>query len=1055
MTASYKPRIAAMYVIFVIFTILVATGVALPFIYWHVKPDIPLNVWIIDKTVPTPDYREHKGLMWVLNHYKVVSEKTMKPFRYEQDYFGFFPLTPEIYDIRPIPDVKEDLDLIYITDTYGVYTDDYMIPNVRGTHSEIIYGGLQTDEMNIIRQNLHGNTIIGEFNIASSPTNLENRLELETVFGIKWVGWRGRYFRDLRENLEVPVWMVENYERQTGKEWKFTGPGFAIVSDADEVYIFEKPEHVGNKDLRIEYTDAAVETYGVKKMVPYYYWFEFTKPGNATQVLATYTLDVTPEGLKVLESLGLSPEFPAVYRFTNVQYDSYYFCGDFSDMQKIGKTWSYYGLAKIRRTVSADSKGDSDHFFWNCYTPMLAKIIKDIEEQKRQNLKEVPIVRDDKIYARTQGQDLQVLQEGKWVSFFAKGFNLGPALPGKWFTEFPKDEDLYFRWLTQMAAMNANCVRIYTLFPPEFYRAFLAYNLEHPDKPLWLYQEIWPEEHPPGNNYLAEDYNDTYHQEIEMNVDAIHGRANIPARQGRAYGIYTADVSRYVAGYLVGRELEAKEVIDNDTINQGFQFSGEYLRSIPGATPTEAWLAMCCDYVLRYEEEKYGGQHPVAIVSWPTMDPISHFSEWDPVTKKTREFNDLTSIDINNIDMGPKMRAGFFGLYHIYPNYPDFMNNEAKYKNYQDEKGRFMYGGYLQEFMAGHSKYPAVVGEFGMATGSGTAHANPDGYHHGGVTETQQGRGIVRMMEAIRREGYAGGLIFEWMDEWAKKTWTTEPFMIPYERQVFWHNQIDPEQNYGILTYEVAKPKETDYQVKGSGLIKQYEMRANAAYLYLDVTLSRPLDLSKESLLIGLDTYNRKTGEFKMQPSGATLPTGIEFLISIDGKDTARLLVQKSYNASKGTYISTAGSIGVFEEIAPIINKERHLPDGTHIPQILERGSLLRYGDFTDNNYFSWYQEGNNLRIRLPWGRINFTDPATMMVLNDPKINYAPLRDQLSVVKTDGIISYLSVINKDGSQQAELVTKDPFRWAKWNVPEYQERFKKSYKIIQDYFATLD
>jgi len=52
-------------------------------------------------------------------------------------------------------------------------------------------------------------------------------------------------------------------------------------------------------------------------------------------------------------------------------------------MQKIGKTWSYYGLAKIRKAVTADYKGESDYFFWNCYVPMLDKIIDDINLVKR------------------------------------------------------------------------------------------------------------------------------------------------------------------------------------------------------------------------------------------------------------------------------------------------------------------------------------------------------------------------------------------------------------------------------------------------------------------------------------------------------------------------------------------------------------------------------------------------------------------------------------------------------------------------------------------------
>lgn len=92
----------------------------------------------------------------------------------------------------------------------------------------------------------------------------------------------------------------------------------------------------------------------------------------------------------------------------------------------------------------------------------------------------------------------------------------------------------------------------------------------------------------------------------------------------------------------------------------------------------------------------------------------------------------------------------------------------------------------FKEFIQEHTKYPALVaGEFGLPTGMGNAHTNPDGLHHGGLTEEQQGEGIVRMMKTIKAEGYAGGLIFEWMDEWAKKTWMTEPFMIPYDRHIF------------------------------------------------------------------------------------------------------------------------------------------------------------------------------------------------------------------------------------------------------------------------------
>ena len=104
-----------------------------------------------------------------------------------------------------------------------------------------------------------------------------------------------------------------------------------------------------------------------------------------------------------------------------------------------------------------------------------------------------------------------------------------------------------------------NSIRIYTLLPPEFYNALDDYNTKHPEATLWLLQEIWPEENPEGQDYLQKAYVGEYFKEIGYVLDAIHGRASIPARKGRAYGTYTRDVSKHVLGYLVGRELEPDE----------------------------------------------------------------------------------------------------------------------------------------------------------------------------------------------------------------------------------------------------------------------------------------------------------------------------------------------------------------------------------------------------------------------------------------------------------------------------------------------------------------
>ncbi len=660
-----------------------------------------------------------------------------------------------------------------------------------------------------------------------------------------------------------------------------------------------------------------------------------------------------------------------------------------------------------------------------------------------------------KVYARTEPTNFQVLKNGKWENIFVKGVNIGPALPGQWFTEFPQDEKIYLDWLEKIGSMHANCIRVYTLLPPEFYHALKNYNDHHPNAPLWLLQEIWPEENPAGQDYLLKKNSEAYSREIRYGIDAIHGQAYIAPRKGRAYGIYTSNVSRYVLGYLVGRELEPDEVVSTNQKNPGFIYNGDYISAEQDASPTEAWLAMNCDYVAQYEEEQYASLHPVAIVSWPTLDVAEHDSEWNETGQKSLEFNDKVAVDINHIVCEPKMKAGFFGAYHIYPNYPDFMNNEQKYNDYRDAKGRLRYGGYLQEFMAQHRRYPALVAEFGLATGMGVAHISPDGLNHGGLTEVQQGEGIVRMMQTIQREGYAGAMIFEWLDEWAKKTWTTEPYMIPYERHVFWHNVIDPEQNYGLLAMEPQTNQTEPYIKTGKGSIKSIALNQDGSFLYLDLRFAQKPDLSREKLLIGIDTYDRKKGEFRFSPEmNVPVSGGLEFLLEFDDARNAQILVHPGYNLSKNRFASYASSQGQFEEIKPLINKAGTDKNGIKFEARYENGSQLHYGKFNANAYNHWYWSGNNLHIRIPWGRLNFSDPSSLMVLDDNRTILQPVRDELKTRKTEGIVVEALDYDMEKQQAIDLLTTDVYQWKSWNKPIYTERLKKSYFIIQDYFKTI-
>ncbi|HEY9054160.1 MAG TPA: hypothetical protein VIO60_05015, partial [Rectinemataceae bacterium] len=800
-----------------------------PSLLWQLSPYREVNIWTIDKTVPYPDYREHSGLFWIFKNEKLAKLGSTQLYNEESDYFGFYPYGTNEWRGVPLPSSGVKPDLIYIADTYGVYKDDYMQKRLSGEISEKLYGALTAEDIQTIRKNLgSGNILVAEFNTAASPTNARDRRTLSSLLAVNWKGWIGKYFEDLSSGEEVPPWVVINYQAQRGKPWNYFGRGYVLISENDTIEVLTQADDLGPGGLSFNFSPSWARKLGLSRPVSYRQWFEWTIPEPGVEVVAEYKLDLKASGKEKLAALGLDQTFPAAMRFSNPQYTGWYFAGDFAELQMPATPYRFKGMSWLKKLLADDTVDSNSYFFWKAYVPLMKSILREAEAARKVTASS-RVASEPALKVRAFGKGFQMRDsQGVWRDFFVRGVNLGMAEPGKYFTEFPESVETYMRWLDGMADLGANTVRIYTLPPPQFYRALSIHNKEKPDKTIFLLQELWPEEHPPRGDYLAQEYREQFLKEIDYGIDAVYGRANVPERKGRAWGIYTADVSPWLLGWLVGRELESEEVMETDSRNKGATYTGTYVSAGPGASPTEVWLAESLDEVASIEASRYGALHPVALVSWPTLDPVFHPSEWDPKTGKKNKGNDRAVVDIDKLEISPQMTAGLFGAYHIYPNYPDFMNNELGYGSYKDEFGLLRYGGYLAEFMKGHRRYPALVAEFGIANGSGIAHFAPDGLHHGGLGEEAAGREILRMLAAIKREGYAGGIVFEWMDEWVKKTWTTESLMIPYDRHVLWHNAVDPEQNYGLIANEVVPPEKPEVLYPGSGALRSLGLAADA-----------------------------------------------------------------------------------------------------------------------------------------------------------------------------------------------------------------------------------
>ena len=1045
-----------------IFGLAVTVGAVLlvfaPFVRWQLQPYDELNLWVIDKTVPYPDYRKHTSLFWILRNEKISKPGGKHLYSEKSDYFGFYPYGTNDWRGIPLPSGGQRPDLIYIADTYGVYKDDFMQKKLYGDLSPKIYGGLTTEEVQTIRKNLGaGNTFVAEFNTAASPTNIRDRLTLGRVLGLEWKGWIGRFFSDLSKDGEVPPWVIANYEARNNKDWGFYGRGFVLISDEDQLEVLTETDDVGSKGLRFSYREPWASELKSGAELPFRSWFEWTVANPEVEIVADYRFDLTEAGRAKLDAIGLTPTFPAILRNKNTQFTGWYFAGDFLDLKASGLPYGIAGMAWLKKLLSDDSLDSNENFYWKAYVPLMRSILRSAATAKKAR-EAIPGEKGEtRVSVRAFGSGFQKRdKDGIWKDFFVRGVNMGFAEPGKYFTEFPQTVGSYLRWLDAIADMGANTIRTYTLPPPEFYKALQAHNIEKPGKTLYLLQEIWPEENPAHGDYLAKDYRESFLEEIDYGIDAVYGRANIPERRGRAWGIYTTDVSSWLLGWLVGRELESEEVMETDARNKGASYTGRFVSAGKDASPTEVWLAESLDEVASIESARYSQLHPVALVSWPTLDPKEHDSEWDPVTEKKNKGNDRAVVTIDHFEITPAMTAGLFGAYHIYPNYPDFINNEPAYDSYRDEEGPLRYGGYLKEFMESHGRYPALVAEFGLANGAGIAHLAPDGLHHGGIDEKAAGEGILRMLAAIEKEGYAGGIVFEWMDEWVKKTWTTETLMIPYDRHVLWHNVVDPEQNYGLMANEPLPPEVPGITVAGSGAIDSMELSADASYLHISLKLARAPDFSAQEILIGLDTLYRDKGQMLWPVGKLETGSGLEFLIRIGAPGAADLLVIPSYNAAMSRFATAETRDGKFERMSLLVNGKVVTKDGRAIAEKRFDASALRKGVFDEAGNL-WNIEGNTIRLRLPWTLINVTDPSSLRLLQDSRTGYLGAeRDNLLTVQTDGFIADAIVWNKNLGNTVGRSTMDrsvPFLWKGWETaPAYKERLKKSYYILQDAWA---
>lgn len=642
------------------------------------------------------------------------------------------------------------------------------------------------------------------------------------------------------------------------------------------------------------------------------------------------------------------------------------------------------------------------------------------------------------IAARTGQRIFEVPDgQGGWQPFWVKAVNLGAALPGRHPAEFPPDDGTYEGWIRDLAEVGANAVRVYTLHPPHFYRALREWNLAHPDSALWLIHGVWTEL-PPGPK--EERYDDpTWHaaflREMRAVVDVVHGHAAIDERPGHAAGLYTADLSPWTLGYILGREWEPFSVeayVKRHPTRT--RFDGRYV-SVRDGNAVDVWLATVADSMIAYEMQRWNAQRPLAYTNWPTLDPLVHPTEasraeeaaWharrgERVPEASREYdNDAVALDARVMRATPAYAAGLFASFHAYPYYPDFMVLDPEYARAVGPEGPSHYLGYLRALVAHHGDQPVVISEVGVPSSRGNAHLQPQGWHHGGHDEAAQGAINARLVREIAASGAAGVGIFALIDEWFKKNWMVIDFEQPLERNRLWLNALDPEQHYGLIAMRpgvrdsaividgtredwvgrtpwYSRPERAE-RVDDALRLDALYVHADEAYVYLRLDVGA-IDWSRARYVIGIDTHDAQRGDRRLPFAGGESPVGLEFVLDLNGPSSSRLLVDEPYAlyrlapirgaspaAAQSVYNrpfeSRANRNGRFDTLVVTPNRRTIGRDGTVFEAQRYERNLLRHARQQETTLADWYADTatRTIEVRIPWGLLHVMDPSSRRVL--------------------------------------------------------------------------
>jgi hypothetical protein len=645
-----------------------------------------------------------------------------------------------------------------------------------------------------------------------------------------------------------------------------------------------------------------------------------------------------------------------------------------------------------------------------------------------------PVTRAGLRSVATAGSGRYALHTAGGDVTFLPGVNLGGTTPGHQPGELSISAGQYRSWFAAMAWLGIRVVRIYTIHPPAFYRELAAYDRENADRPVYLMQGLYPpdESYVQNRNLYDTRATTAFRREIRDASGAVAGDLARNPRRGRAGGTWDADVTPWLLGWIVGAELEPSAGFASDRRNSAAPpVHGRFFGATAGATPTERWLAARMDELAGYQAAR-GLSQPIAFVNRPTTDPLRHPTE--PLPEE-----DLLQVDANHVRATSAWPAGTFASYHAYPYYPDFQRHEAL--------GPDPYAGYLAALKKHHGDVPTMITEFGVPSALGSAHNGPLGRSQGDHSEQQAMAIDAELLRLIHDLGLAGGLLFEWTDEWFKVTWNTVRHR-DGERRQLWLDPLTDEQHFGLVAMDAAgSPDGTAaYLVDDEDAwpARRVTATVDESYVRLRVGLGTS---PPSAITLGFDVLPALTGA--PAPGSGDRWADAAFTLDLVGRhgqayirDALDPLPLDDDVPASRRGPAPAG----WRRFELIVNRDLTNPaTGEKLPAELQNVGGLRYGswdpaDPAADSRALWRIEGDDVLVRVPWSLLGYADPSAHQV-GVPR----PRAGQMATLTTQVSPGVGVIVSAAGTDQQT----GEVSWVNWNRPYWAERLKQGAARFRD------